>query len=31
MYSYCKDPEGNPIHFAAWTKVRKVWVRRILK
>jgi hypothetical protein len=24
MYSYCKDPEGNPIHFAAWTKVRKV-------
>ena len=24
MYSYCKDPEGNVVHFAAWTKVRKV-------
>lgn len=24
MYSYCKDVSGNPIHLAAWTKVRKV-------
>lgn len=24
MYSFCKDPEGNIVHFAAWTKVRKV-------
>lgn len=24
MYSFCKDPEGNVVHFAAWTKVRKV-------
>lgn len=24
MYSYCKDLEGNLVHFAAWTKVRKV-------
>ena len=24
MYSYCKDPKGNVVHFAAWTKVRKV-------
>ena len=24
MYSYCKDSNGNPVHLAAWTKVRKV-------
>jgi hypothetical protein len=24
MYSFCKDPSGNPVHLAAWTKVRKV-------
>jgi hypothetical protein len=24
MYSFCKDPGGNIVHFAAWTKVRKV-------
>lgn len=24
MYSFCKDPEGKIVHFAAWTKVRKV-------
>ena len=24
MYSFCKDPNGTPVHFAAWTKVRKV-------
>ena len=24
MYSYCKDPEGKIVHFAAWTKVKKV-------
>lgn len=23
MYSFCKDPEGNVVHFAAWTKVYK--------
>lgn len=23
MYSYCKDMEGNVVHFAAWTKVKK--------
>jgi len=23
MYSYCKDIEGNVVHFAAWTKVKK--------
>jgi hypothetical protein len=23
MYSYCKDPEGKVVHFAAWTKVKK--------
>jgi len=24
MYSYCKDMTGNIVHFAAWTKVKKV-------
>ena len=24
MYSYCKDMTGNVVHFAAWTKVKKV-------
>ncbi len=24
MYSYCKDSNGKVVHFAAWTKVRKV-------
>ena len=24
MYSFCKDIEGNIVHFAAWTKVKKV-------
>ena len=24
MYSFCKDMTGNIVHFAAWTKVRKV-------
>jgi hypothetical protein len=24
MYSYCKDLNGNVVHFAAWTKVEKV-------
>jgi hypothetical protein len=24
MYSYCKDSAGQVVHFAAWTRVRKV-------
>jgi hypothetical protein len=24
MYSFCTDANGTPVHFAAWTKVRKV-------
>ncbi len=24
MYSYCIDPAGEVVHFAAWTKVVKV-------
>lgn len=24
MYSYCKDMAGNVVHFAAWTKVKKL-------
>ena len=24
MYSFCKDSEGQVVHFAAWTKVFKL-------
>lgn len=24
MYSYCKDKEGNVLHFAAWSEVEIV-------
>lgn len=24
MYSFCKDSAGHVVHFAAWTRVRKV-------
>lgn len=24
MYSFCKDSAGQVVHFAAWTRVRKV-------